>query len=93
VPAGKHFRLVLYVYGLRPLELSRCYDDLAKACAVGEHLFTALEDKPHKQPHRVDVIDLWTRETIARLMPEVPRDRSVCAACGAPSDPFAKEAP
>jgi len=85
-----NYRLVAYGYGGRgALDLSGVYGELDEAVTVGERLFVALEHKPHLRPFRIDVVDVWTRETVSRLVPNVDRDPAVCAACGAPRDPFA----
>ena len=83
------FRLTLYGWGgAGPLTLSPVFPDLDAAVERAERLFVDLAGYPHKRPHRVDVVDLWTRETVTRVTPDTDRDRGVCAACGAPSDPF-----
>jgi hypothetical protein len=66
----------------------RIYPTVLEAVEVGERVMAALERVPHRRPFRVDVVDVWTRETVTSVRLGVERDPDVCVACGAPSDPF-----
>ena len=83
------FRLVEYGGGPGgPRTLSRVYPTVDLAADAAERMLGRLAGKPHRRPHRVDVVDLWTRETVTRISPYTERDRDVCVACGQPLDPF-----
>jgi hypothetical protein len=68
--------------------LPHVYADLGEACDAGERLLDALAPYPHRRPHTVQVVDVWTREVVTRITPYTDRDRDVCVACGQPDDPF-----
>jgi len=64
------YRLVVHGYGGRgPLTLSPIYDDLEMARAISEGMFTALEAYPGKRPFRIEIFDVWTRETVSNVYP------------------------
>lgn len=86
---GSRFRLVEYGGGGGPRTLPRLYGSALEAVLAAENLLAALEHKPHRRPFRVDVQDIWTRETVSRVVPDMDRDPDVCVACHQPVDPFA----
>lgn len=84
------YRLVEYGGGTRGANTwPAVYGDVLEAVEVGEKVMAALADRPHRRPFRVDVVDVWTRETVTSVRLGVDRDPAVCPACGAPDDPFA----
>jgi hypothetical protein len=88
------FRLVEFGGGPGgPVSLPRLYATVDAAADAAERLLDRLAGRPHRRPHRVDVIDVWTRETIVRVTPHTERDPDVCVACGQPNDPFAPVLP
>jgi len=66
----------------------KVYETVVEACDVAETILDALADTPHRCPHTIQVVDVWTRETVTRVSRRVERDRDVCPVCGAPTDPF-----
>lgn len=84
------YRLVEYGGGSRGANtFPRIYPEVLEATEVAERIMADLAGVAWRRPFRIDVIDVWTRETVVTVRVGVDRDRDVCPACGAPSDPFA----
>jgi hypothetical protein len=82
------FRLREYGVTGGPVTLPRVYATVDEACTVAERILELLAPKPHRRPHMVQVIDVWTGEIVTRVTPYTDRVDGVCVACGQPLDPF-----